>query len=446
MRSVVRISLNPLATAIGKSVGAASIFNLHSTAFMTPSRTTPTLTLIAQWLVILSPLIIIAGRAPTDIALSLVALLFLAHSAITRNFSWARERWMQVAFVLCGFMMARNLLLDDPWKPFIHSLVWIRYPIYGAALAFWVLPDANVRKKLIYCLSFMIGFLIFDGLLQYFTGKDLFGREWVYYELANRLTGPFSSPRIGLTIAWLFLPAAIYWLSITADNKRSKGFALSVLFYCAIICIVFLSAERMAFIFCIFGSILVFLLLKRLRGALFVTGCLTILLVVAMAIWQPGLISRQYGQTNAEVTNFADGSYGKSFAEAWELTLLNPLTGVGGKHYQQACLAEIKSKDETAFCGLHPHNFYLDWSSEYGFIALALMMVMIAIWFKRGIDHWQLLRSDAVLGALFITLVIRFWPIASVTSQFTVWSAQPQWLITGWFLAALAAAAAQRRE
>lgn len=407
---------------------------------MTPSRPANYLTAIATWLVILSPVLVIAGRAPTDIGLSLVAILFLAHSALTRNGSWLRERWVQVALVLTAYMCARNLMLADPDKAFTHSLVWIRFPVFAAALAYWILPDETVRKKFIYSLTAMLVFLAADGAFQYITGTDIFGRETVYYQLASRLTGPFSSPRLGLTMAWLFLPAVLFWLSVTARDVRSKHFAASVLFYVSMLVIIFISAERMAFIFSAFSSALAFLLLRRLRPVLFGVGILSILIIAALAVYQPGLVGRQYGQTSHEVTNFTQGSYGKSFAEGWQLTMNHPFFGVGGKHYSKACDHEIKANDATAFCGLHPHNFYLDWFAEYGFIGAGLMIALIALWFARAFCHWRVILSDTVLTALFIMLIIRFWPLAAVTSQFTVWSAYPQWLVVGWFLAQLAAA------
>lgn len=405
----------------------------------TASRLPSTLHYIAQWLVILSPLLMVAGRAPTDIGLSLVAILFIAHSAVTCSTAWLRECWVQVALALCAYMCLRNLLLDTPWEAFGHSLAWLRYPVYGAALAYWILPETSVRKKLVYCFTGVLIFLGLDGLWQFHSGADIFGRTSVYYELAPRLTGPFSSPRLGITMAWVFLPVAMYWLNATAGNMRSRAFAAAVLFYCSMIGVIFFSAERMAFIFAIFGSGLAFLVIRHLRRQLFITGLFALLVVALFALYNPGLIARQFGQTNSEVTNFTEGSYGKSFAEGWQLTLSNPAIGIGGKHYQQACRDIIQKADPTAFCGMHPHNFYLDWLSEYGVIGAGMMVAMILLWFNHGFAHWQLVRGDALIGALFIMLIVRFWPIASVTSQFTVWSAYPQWLVTGWFLAAIAA-------
>lgn len=406
---------------------------------MTRTQTSHQLNRIASWLVILSPLLLIAGRAPVDLGVSLVAVLFLAHSAMMRDGAWLRERWVQIAFALVAYMCARNLLLEDPGKGFGHGLAWIRFPIYAAALAYWVLPDASVRRRLIYCLTGVLIFLAADGILQYITGTDLFGRKTFYYELAPRLTGPFSDPRLGLMMAWLFLPAAIYLLSITAGQPRSARFMGAALFYCAMLTVIFISAERMAFIFSAFGSLLAFLLLRGLRLQLFVVSIISISMIAACAYEQPGLIGRQYGQTHHEITNFEEGSYGQSFDAGWQLFTLHPVLGVGGKQYQKQCESEVLPTKPDAFCGIHPHNFYLDWLAGYGAIGAGLMLAMIAIWFTKAGRNWQLVRGDAVLGALFIMLIIRFWPIASVPSQFTIWSAYPQWLIVGWFLAQLAA-------
>ena len=398
------------------------------------------MTLTAQWLVIASPLIMIAGRAPTDIGLSLVALLFIAHSAITKDGSWLRERWVQIALTLCAFMCARNLLLDDWASALGHSLAWLRFPMFAAALAYWILPDETVRRRLIYCFTGVLIFLLLDGFWQYHNRYDIFGRDWMPYPNNVRLTGPFSSPRLGISIAWVFLPVAMYWVSKTAHRIRSWHFAAAMAFYCGMLAIIFASGERMAFLFSALASLLAFAIIRPLRVPLLATGVVGAVVLGALTLYDPALIGRQMGQTGEEIGKFADGAYGKSFLEGWELALAHPLLGVGSKHYMTACENEIRPIDPEAFCGLHPHNFYLDWLAHFGFTGMALMFAIILCFFAKAFTNWRFVQNDAVLGALFIMLIIRFWPLASVTSQFTVWSGHPQWLIMGWFLAALAAA------
>lgn len=394
---------------------------------------------LASWLVIASPVLFVAGRVPADISLSLVAILFLVRSFIIKDWQWLCERWVQLALALTVFMCVRNLWLEDAVKSVAYSAVWVRFPVFAAALAYWLLPDEKLSIYLRYSLTAVLVFLVADGALQYITGEDVFGRRSIMRDLGLRLTGPFSSPRLGISIVWLCFPALLYALGSAASKKQH---IIAALFYVAVMASIFITGERMAFLFAGFGSLMAVIILKKLRLQLFVIGLASLLAGVALVIVDPAIMERQLGQTFGEIDKISDGAgaYSAGFKEGWQLTLKHPLLGVGAKRYESSCLEEIKSENPLAFCGMHPHHFYLDWLAFYGFGACALMLWMIVLWMREGMRHYAVVQANALLAGLFITLVIRFWPLATVTTQFTIWSAYPQWLMVGWFLATLNAA------
>ena len=89
------------------------------------------------------------------------------------------------------------------------------------------------------------------------------------------------------------------------------------------------------------------------------------------------------------------------------------------------------------FCPMHPHNVVLEWLVYYGAVGLALFVVVLGLWLRMAWQHRQTIMADALCCGLFITLCIRFFPIASTASQFTAWSAVPLWLCVGWLIARL---------
>jgi O-antigen ligase len=394
---------------------------------------------IAQGLLIFSPICMILGRAPLEVALSSIALLFVIQSIITKKTDWLRVRWVQVAFALWAYLWLRNLFVsDETLRAVTSGLVWIRYPLFSAALAYWLLRDARMQRALLLSLTAMMLFFIIDGFFQYQTGIDFLGREALKYKYHLRLTGPFSTPRLGISMAWLFLPVVAYWLVKNPFNISKHKHVMALGFYILIMGMVFISNDRMAFIFSLFGSGLLWAFSPCLRKTLFFCAALSSMLIGVTMISDSAFFDRQFSQTGKEIVAFSQGSYGKSFAEGWQLTKMHPFFGVGGKQYARACRAEIKLQTPSAFCGLHPHNFYLDWSAEYGFIGVSGMLALILIWFNMARTHWRFIRKDALSAALLVTLIIHFWPAAVVTSQFTLWSAYPQFLVIGWFIAHLA--------
>lgn len=393
---------------------------------------------IASTLLALSPLLLITGRAPVEIAMALIGLLFLVDRTLNKQHDWLKIRWVQISLALWGYLCLRNIFVEgDTEKAFLSGLVWIRYPIFAAALAYWILPDKTSQKWLIYGLIAAIMFFCLDGIYQYFMHTDLLGHELFLSADYLRLTGPFHFPRLGITIAWLFFPIIGFFLKCAKEDSRNawnhllKGFT----FYLLSAGVIYLSGDRMAFIFMLFGSGLLWLFLPKLRRIAGIGMLFAALLLTSISLLDENAFQRQFNKTNNDISRFTSSGYGRSFSDGWELAKRHPFFGIGGKQYRTACLAEIKTIKEDALCGLHPHNFYLDWLAAYGFIGLAGMLALIILWLKPAFIHWRSICKDGIAAALLVTLIIRFWPIAGVTSQFTLWSAYPQFLMIGWFIA-----------
>lgn len=395
---------------------------------------------IARFLLALSPILLIVGRAPLEIAIASIGLLFLAHSLKSKHYDWLKTPWVKAALLLWVYICLRNVFVEEETlKSVLSGASWVRYPLFGAALAFWILPDKKAQSMLVKGLAAGLSFLLFDGFYQYITGADILGHAAWQSAYHTRLTGPFSFPRLGIITCWLFFPITA-WLLKNAMHKGLGQKLLAAAFYLSAIAIIFLSGDRMAFIFAAFGSGLLFLIVPQTRKLLLMFGMGVGLLIAIIATYDPTAFQRQIGQTTTAIDQFSKSqgsAYASSFETAWGLTLNHPLFGVGGKQYQTSCQQEMQSNNPDAFCGLHPHNFYLDWLAEYGFIGMGFMLWILFHWLRPAFTHWQAIKTDIVAAALLVTLIIRFWPIASVTSQVTLWSGFPQFLMVGWFIAYL---------
>ncbi len=383
----------------------------------------------------LLPILTVAGPAPVDIGAILIAVLFLVRSALTGDWQWLRARWVQLLLVLWASMVLRNLPLDA--SATARAAGWLRYPVFAAALAFWALQNALTRHWLGRTLLAAVIFLVGDTLLQYASGTDLFGRPALLHEGALRMSGPFSAPRVGITIVWLLFPALLACLAAAAPRARAFGFLLALAAAAAVLG----SGERTALILLLFGFAASFALLPRARLLLLIAAMLGAAGGWGMMQLNPTLHARQVGKMQQEVGGFAGSVYGRTWLAGAAITRDHLLFGVGSKQFQPTCQQpRYGATDESSLrnrCPMHPHNMYVEWAVEYGLIGLALWLATCLSWLAlawRARAQWW--RAPVATG-LLIAVAIKLFPIAVVPSQFVAWSATPLWLMAGWLLALL---------
>ena len=389
------------------------------------------LTVFAQWLVIAMPVLLFCGKVTSDIVMSVIAALFLVHSSLYGNFLWLRDRWMQVALTLTGYMCLRAIITENPtWFNLGYAFTWVRFPVAGAALAYWLLPDQKVRRNLLIGLTAALVFILADCMLQFFTGTDLFGHKPFPCQGLQRLTGPFSNPRPGITLVWLIFPVLLGW-----GMKRSPSWA--TLISAATLVIVFLTGERMALLLLLMGVGILMVALPRYRVML-VVGCQAALLILHLLVQErPEVETRQVKATHAAVVGFSQTSYGLTALSAARIFTHNPVFGSGVMSFRTECpkpeYGPINDPQQLqSRCPLHPHNLYLAWLSEYGLVGFTLYFLMAGFWLLDLFRVWRFWIKVPLVMGLVVTLFIRLWPISVGTSHFSAWSAVPFWLLMGW--------------
>ncbi|NTU77637.1 MAG: hypothetical protein HGA90_07505 [Alphaproteobacteria bacterium] len=200
------------------------------------------LRLAARILTVLQPVFLVLGRAVADWSLGICVVLFLIHSFRNRDGAWLRERWVQASLLLWGWLFIVALGAHDPGAAFVHAAGWIRFPLFAAAIVFWIMDRDWLRFFLIVTGATLV-FVACDTLLQYVVGQDLFGNP---ISDAHRLTGPFPKKMVGIYLARLaFLPLIPVFAAAVAARRKGLiavvGGAGLVVFLA-----VLLSGERMA--------------------------------------------------------------------------------------------------------------------------------------------------------------------------------------------------------
>ena len=397
--------------------------------------------MLARILLLAFPPLVFIGSAGMDIALSSIAVLFLVHSAMTRDWQWLQAKWLKIAALLWLYMLARSAFADMPHEALRRSAPFVRYFVFAAALSAWVMLHEKMRRAFLISLGATLAFIMADGLLQWVTGTDLFGRITAIDAAGHiRLTGPFAQtkPIMGIVLAWLSFPVSLYLL-LAGDGtpKRGKALLPGIAFALSALAMIALSGERMALLLALLGWGIALLCLKlNLKRLLLLAAC-GAGLMGAMALAIPSMFDRQVMATIDTFKHWQDSPYGKILTSDLKLATLSPLVGVGPNHFRITCPEIYPGADEATLkgvCNIHPHNIYLEWLIECGVIGLALFIALIASILCRAMCAWKNAGASPLLLGWGIAFALRIWPIGSTTGFFSNWGAPPFWLALGMLL------------
>jgi O-antigen ligase len=383
---------------------------------------------VERWLILLVPIALVTVSGVADVFCSVVAILFVVRAAIQRAASWFERPWFITLLLLWFYLCIRAIPALHPGASLGEAVVWLRYPVFAIA-AGQALRNPQNRRRFITITAWCVLFLSADAILQYCVGYDITART-EYGD--TRLTGPFGRPRVGITIAWMFLPPVL------ALIERRRWLWAAVLGGSSIIAIT-LSGERMSLLTLGLDAVALVILLPRWRRqVLIVAGiCATLLFLVVIA--RPSLYERQVNSTWRVVTAINESAYGVIWNSGVAIASEHPVFGVGMKNYRYVCpdphFGPLLGANDWPRCSTHPHNYYLEWLIAGGVPALAAFVIAMALLLRDLLVCGD--RRDLVFAGLIATIVVRLSPVASTTSFFHNWSAIPLFLMIGWALSYL---------
>jgi lipopolysaccharide/colanic/teichoic acid biosynthesis glycosyltransferase/O-antigen ligase len=385
---------------------------------------------LAGVLTAFTPVALVLGRSPADIAISCVAALFFAECLVRRDWSWTRRPWAAALLLLCAYSVLRACFVPNIGDSVFAALVWVRYIVFAAGVATWALTEEIWRLWLIRTAATSALFLSFDAMLQYVAGVDILGHHSL--DSGTRMTAVYTHPIVGMTIANLFI-LPLFWL---LERKRAL---LSALFGGVTFIAVLLSGERMALLFacCVMLVWAAFLLRTHWKlWPLVIAGPCVLVILLSL---RPDVFHRQVQTTAGVVGHVASSPYGLAWTSALKMGADYPLFGVGMRQFRNICVDERYGPLEDPVthnlrCYVHPHNIYLEWFSEDGLLGLGGFIVCVVILFAAIRRRLMTQKNNVVLWGVGFALAVRLLPLFASTSFFNNWSAIPFWLCVGWAL------------
>ena len=395
---------------------------------------------VARGLLYALPILFIIGRAPADITVSLIAILFLVRSALGLGWEWLRTPWVLAVLVFWAHLFLVSALAISPEDSFSRALPFLRFFLFAAALQHWLLTDSQAVRTFLTTLAAAVGFVLVDCLYQYATGADIFGKT---AQGPSRLTGPFNNDVVGTFLAKVCLPLLGWWFAWSAHRGHMSwlvggGLALFIGL------VILLSGERTALVSYAMGVGILVLAVRNIRRPLLILGIAGVIGLGALIANDDDLYERFVSVTESDFQDFWNNRYGIIFVHAIDAWQQSPVTGVGLKNFRLTCETgnfEHRGAIDT-WCFTHPHTPYLEVLSETGLVGLVLFLVLIAFILKDIIAGWRPQRPDfpLVVGTA-ASLIMFLWPVMVSKSLFANWNAMLFWLAIG-----LALAVAQPRS
>ena len=390
----------------------------------------------------LLPASLFTGKHAFEIASVVIAVFFLLDSAIKKDWSWLKHRWVQLGLAFWAWQILSTLWAYDTMRALEGGLIWGRFFMMAVALAHWILPnDKQLQGFILYVIVGYLTFLSIDALIQFIIKIDIHGND---IDGGVRLTGPFNKPILGSAIVNFLFPVVFYALHAEMNLKK-RILYMTLIALC--IASVILSGERSALMLAAFGLFLtgIFSLFFNKMRTIILFSAAAVITVIAFTIatmftkYSSDYVKdRQLDSIIETIQNFSDSPYGQIWHDAFLLISEHPLLGVGARNTRTYWCDMGNQVHFTQNCPLHPHNQYLEIFSEFGLIGFSMYVLMLFFIVREFVRTFPLWRQNPIMIGIAITIIIRFWPLMTQTSYLRSMSAFPMWFIIGWGLAMLA--------
>ena len=402
-------------------------------------------TSIKNYFPYLLPLLLIFSRSLADITIVLVGILFLYHSYKNIGWEWVREKWFCFALIFTIYCLTINSAMSiEPSETLAYSLFFIRWPIFAMALSYWILNDIQLLKKFFVSLAVVLFFIIFDTWWQFVFDQDIFGFE---KHTANRLTGPFTSPHVGMWLAKLaMLPPLFLILYNKYKLKEQENYLIYSFFIISTVLLlsVFITGERMSLLLTLASIFIVFM--GFLFAKLFSFKKVTILLLISsiailfFALSFPDTTQRAFFSSIDKILNWRSSDYGLVWQSAYDVWMQSPVFGVGLHKYREACEnlgiygSSYLNAIGSGVC-FHPHNISLQLLSETGLVGFILFYTMVCFLTFSSLKTFYTKKLWLSFALVFNIIFTCFLPISSNTSFFANKYGAIIWLLIGVMLA-----------
>jgi O-antigen ligase len=408
---------------------------------------------LPSFLIILIPFFLITGSFLVDLAVSICSLIFIINR-FKNSLSWYFNNiFVKYFCIFWSVLILSSLLSDHPFYALFKSIFYVRFLLFS--LCFWFLLDQNenLLKYLFYSLLFCFLILIFDGYLQFFFNKNIFG----WSTIDTRISSLFRDElKLGSYLSRVFpIFFAIYILLLKRKIfiYKSKLFFIFInaIFFSCFYLLIFLSGERVSFFYINLSTIFLFFFLKFYRKIIIFSILISIFIILLISTFEKRFSERMFSQTLKQLSNnyesklnqdlkkinkifFFSKEHEDHYKSAILMFLDNKIFGIGPYGYRKNCHLD-KYKVSFESCTTHPHNNYIQILAEVGIFGIVILLctfiilifyVLKNIFLKKVFTDFQI--------TLFSCFLITLWPFAPTGNFFNNWLSVIYYFPLGMFI------------
>ena len=405
------------------------------------------------------PLLLLIGPLISEIFLILI--IFFSF------FSIIKEKKLQFYknnfFIFFGLFylstVFSTLLNFYSFEATIGGIFYFRIPLFAFSIWF-MLQNYNIfNKKTTIFYTFFFLLLVFDSLLQFYFGKNIFGNEI----FQNRISSFFGKELILGSFLVKTLPIFMIYL-VLGEILNEKRINFFYVFLISLICfIIYASGERTSFGLLILFFLTLFFISKYLRKFIIFIMIIFVALSVTLpnlrSVEEPNPAARMFQKSYNQIIGAGEERYEKHKKKLFSKIYVfshdhhghyvlslkifkdHIIFGTGIKGFRYLCRNKIYILENNDGCSTHPHNTYFQILVSNGLVGFSLLMFALlfiikeifvcrnTISLQKHFDKYEISKAIAI-SAIFINI----WPIIPSGNFFNNWLSMLYFYPIGFYL------------
>lgn len=322
----------------------------------------------------LMPVSIVIGSSVSLFNILLIDISFVIFFFLKQNdYLFLKKDSIKYLLILYCYLILNSLISIDMSSGIYRNLGFVRIIIFFIAINFFFTQKNFFNNVFKFWLLFFL-VITFDVFIEYFTGTNIMGFPEIKTG-SKRIVSFFKDePIVGGFINGFYLILIGYLLNKYYFKQKKIIFLLAIILFLAI----FLTGERSNTIKAFIGIFLLIFFLKeiKLKTKIFLVllGALSFVILVSNS---DNLKMRYNHQIKSALGD--QSIYLHLYKSGYQVFKNYPIFGTGNKNYRIETCNELNFDDnvnkkfKNYLCTTHPHQVYLEFLSEHGFVGTIII-------------------------------------------------------------------------